>query len=95
MYTRPLLGLKACSLNDACIADSIAFTPTHRSRSDSMAAALLWMRYRDAFLDRRIITFRDLTAMGRRYKFFSSFGCSTLSPPGIATDGGPVLKPRA
>ena len=73
MHARPLLGLKSCSLNAACLADRIDFTPTHSSRSDSMAAALLWMRYRDAFLDRRILTFRDLTRMGRRYKFFSSF----------------------
>jgi DNA polymerase-3 subunit epsilon len=95
MHSRPLLGLKACSLNDACIADQIAFTPTHTSRSDSMAAALLWMRYRDAFLDRRILTFRDLTRTGRRYKFFSSFGCSTLSPSSIAGDRRSILKPRA
>ncbi|MGP0064385.1 MAG: PolC-type DNA polymerase III [Isosphaeraceae bacterium] len=94
MHARPLLGLRACSLNDACIADQIAFTPTHTSRSDSMAAALLWMRYRDAFLDRRILTFRDLTKMGRRYKFFSSFGYSTLSPCHMQTDRSPVLKPR-
>jgi DNA polymerase-3 subunit epsilon len=94
MHTRPLLGRRACSLNDACIADQIEYTPTHSSRSDSMAAALLWLRYREAFLDRRILTFRDLTRMGRRYKFFSSFGCSTLSPPNIPTDRRTVLKPR-
>jgi DNA polymerase-3 subunit epsilon len=95
MHTRPLLGLRACSLNDACIADRIEFTPTHTSRSDSMAAALLWMKYRDAFVDRRILTFRDLTRLGRRYKFFSSFGCSTLSHPMIAADRPSFLKPRA
>src|SRR4051812_47794413 len=33
MYTRPLLGLRACNLNQACLADQIAFTPAHTSRS--------------------------------------------------------------
>ncbi len=95
MHARPLLGLKSCSLNAACLADRIDFTPTHSSRSDSMAAALLWMRYRDAFLDRRILTFSDLTRMGRRYKFFSSFRSDTWQALDITTDRRSVLKPRA
>jgi DNA polymerase-3 subunit epsilon len=94
MYMRPLLGLTACKLNEACLADQIAYTPTHSSRSDSTAAALLWMRYRDAFIDRRIFTFRDLTLMGRRYKFFSSFGCNTWRPCSRTPRRQAVLKPR-
>lgn len=94
MYSRPLLGLTACKLDEACLTDQIAYTPTHSSRSDSTAAALLWMRYRDAFLDRRICTFRDLTLLGRRYKFFSSFECSTLHSCGHPAETRTVLKPR-
>jgi DNA polymerase-3 subunit epsilon len=94
MYMRPLLGLTACKLNEACLTDQIAYTPTHSSRSDSTAAALLWMRYRNAFIDRRIFTFRDLTLMGRRYKFFSSFECDTWRPCGRTTRRQAVLKPR-
>jgi DNA polymerase-3 subunit epsilon len=91
MYSRPLLGLAACSLNEACRIDRIGFTPTHTSRSDSTAAALLWMRYRKAFQERGVLTFRDLTLMGRKYKFFSSFRCSTLDRRKHRV----VLKPRS
>jgi DNA polymerase III subunit epsilon len=94
MYSRPLIGLLACGLDQACQADRIGFTPTHSSRSDSTAAALLWMRYRDAFMDRGVITFRDLTLMGRRYKFFSSFRWGTL-PQSEATNRRAELKPRS
>lgn len=94
MYSRPLLGLAACNLNDACRADRIAFTPAHTSRSDSTAAALLWMRYRDAFMDRGVLTFRDLTLMGRSYKFFSSFRCSAWPSRRDAKKRQIVLKPR-
>jgi DNA polymerase-3 subunit epsilon len=94
MHTRPLLGLRACSLSEACMVDQIGYTPTHSSRSDSMAAALLWMRYRDAFVDRRIFTFRDLTMTGRSYKFFSSFGFSALPSSCDETKRGTFLKPR-
>jgi DNA polymerase-3 subunit epsilon len=95
MYSRPLLGLAACGLNDACRADRIGFSPTHSSRSDSRAAALLWMRYCDAFMDRGVMTFRDLTLMGRKYKFFSSFRCCTLPPCKDAMRRRVVMKPRA
>jgi DNA polymerase-3 subunit epsilon len=95
MYSRPLLGLAACNLNDACLADQIAYIPVHSSRSDSMAAALLWMRYRDAFEERGMLTFRDMTLTGKRYKFFASFGFGTLGPSGDSKKGPSVLKPRA
>jgi DNA polymerase-3 subunit epsilon len=94
MHSRPLLGLKACGLDDACKTDKIAFTPTHSSRSDSTAAALLWMRYRDAFKDRRVITFRDLTQLGKKYKFFSSFACGTLTASRTVKQRLTPLKPR-
>ncbi|WP_406697496.1 3'-5' exonuclease [Singulisphaera sp. Ch08] len=94
MHSRPLLGLKACGLDDACKADQIAFTPTHNSRSDSMAAALLWMRYRDLFTERNILTYRDLTLLGKRYKFFSSFACSMLTPSKTMQKRLTHLKPR-
>jgi DNA polymerase-3 subunit epsilon len=82
-YARRLLGLEACGLGEACRADGINFLPVHTSRSDSTAAALLWMRYRDAFLDRGVVTFGDLTRMGRKYKFFSSF---SFGPPSMRQD---------
>jgi DNA polymerase-3 subunit epsilon len=94
MYSRPLLGLAACSLNEACRIDRIGFTPTHTSRSDSTAAALLWMRYRKAFQERGVLTFRDLTLQGRSYKFLSSFRCSTLPLRKEPTKRRVVLKPR-
>jgi DNA polymerase-3 subunit epsilon len=95
MYTRPLIGLTACNLNDACLADQIAYTPVHSSRSDAMAAALLWVRYCEAFMERGILTFRDMTLAGKRYKFFASFGFGTLCPSGDAKKGPSVLKPRS
>jgi len=56
----------------------------------------LWMRYREAFADRRISTFRDLTLMGKRYKFFSSFECDTLrTRPPVKAKAQRILKPRA
>lgn len=96
MYMRPLLGLAACKLNEACVVDRIDYRPTHSSRSDATAAALLWMRYREWFIDRKVDTFRDLTQMGRRYKFFSSFACDTLAPGSgrSATKPPTALKPR-
>ena len=94
MHARPLLGLKACSLLEACLTDQINFTPTHTSRSDSMAAALLWMRYRDAFLDRQILTFRGLTQLGRRYKFFASFKYSPFSLDCPLEERRTEFKPR-
>jgi DNA polymerase-3 subunit epsilon len=93
-FARPILGLAACSLDEACRADRVGYTPTHSSRTDATAAAGLWLKYRDAFLERRIITFRDLTSQGKKYKFFTSFGCDTIrhraGPPGP----GMGLKPR-
>jgi DNA polymerase-3 subunit epsilon len=94
MYMRPLLGLAARNLNEACLADQIAYTPVHSSRSDSMAAALLWMRYHEAFKQRGILTFRDMTLTGKRYKFFASFGFGTLRPCDNTTGRGTVLKLR-
>jgi DNA polymerase-3 subunit epsilon len=94
MYSRPLLELKACSLNEACLVDRIDYTPAHTSRSDSMAAALLWMQYRDAFRERRIFTFRDLTLTKKKYKFFSSFGFSTLRHGRMVGSRPSALKPR-
>ena len=96
MYIRPLLGLPACKLNEACVSDRIDYTPTHSSRSDSMAAALLWIRYREAFLERRVVTFGDMTKLGKRYKFFSSFECDTMPVGRRSTVKKPpaVLKPR-
>jgi DNA polymerase III subunit epsilon len=93
MYSRPLLGLSACNLEEACRTDRIGFTPAHTSRSDSTAAALLWTRYRNAFLDRGVVTFGDLTRMGRNYKFFSSFRCGTLLSMSCRRSQG-TLKPR-
>src|SRR3954451_6585243 len=66
-FTRPIIGLTACSLDEACRVDQIGHTPTHTSRSDATAAALLWMKYRDSFLERGIATFHDLTSQGRKY----------------------------
>lgn len=94
-YARPLLGLAACGLGEACLADGVDAIPSHTSRSDSMAAALLWLGYRDAFPGRGVATFRDLTLLGKRYKFFSSFACGTLA----GRLGGGLrsvrMKPRA
>jgi DNA polymerase-3 subunit epsilon len=95
MYVRPLLGLRACNLNAACIADRIAYTPMHTSRSDSTAAALLWIRYREVFRARGLVTFQDLVSLGRTYKFFTSFACGTLPPPGYVAGPCAALKPRA
>ena len=94
MYSRPLLGLAVCSLNEACRTDRIEFTPAHTSRSDSTAASLLWMQYRDAFMKRGVMTFRDLTLMGRSYKFLSSFRCNALPSPKDAKAKRVALKPR-
>jgi DNA polymerase-3 subunit epsilon len=94
MYSRPLVGLAACSLHQACIADQVAFQPTHSSRTDASAAAELWLGYRDAFLERGIATFRDLTLRGKSYKFFRSFECPTLRPRSTVSNPRIGLKPR-
>lgn len=94
MHSRPLLGLKACGLDDACKTDRIDFTPAHSSRSDSTAAALLWMQYRAAFQAREVFTFHDLTRLGKKYKFFSSFECGPLTSPRKAKNPLARLKPR-
>ena len=80
MYMRPLLGLKACGLNESCLVDQIAHVPTHSSRSDSVAAAYLWMQYCRGFDERGIGTFRDLTKRGKKYKFFASFDHAVHGP---------------
>jgi len=95
MYMRPLLGRKACTLNEACTIDQIAYTPTHSSRTDSIAAALLWTQYRNILMDRQIATFRDMTLKGKKYKFFSSFACSMLRSRSRTSKKPAVLKPRA
>jgi len=59
-----------------------------------MATAELWIKYRAAFLDRRIDTFRDLTIQGKRYKFFSSFGYDTINHQSSLSAPGIGLKPR-
>jgi DNA polymerase-3 subunit epsilon len=94
MYSRPLLGLRACSLDQACVTDDIGCTPAHSSRSDAMATAALWVRYGARFRERGITTFRDLTRQGRSYKFFRSFRCR-VPPPHVAVPSRQVdLKPR-
>ena len=93
-FTRPIIGLAACSLDEACRADQIGYTPTHSSRTDATAAAKLWMKYRDAFLERRITTFQDLTRQGKRYKFFASFGCDTIRHETSLPKPGVGLRPR-
>ena len=94
-FTRPLIGLAACSLDDACRVDQIGYTPTHSSRTDATAAARLWMKYHDAFHERSITTFQDLTRQGRRYKFFTSFGCETIRHPTSLPEPRMNLRPRA
>jgi DNA polymerase-3 subunit epsilon len=93
-YTRPIIGLAACGLDEACRADQIGYTPTHSSRTDATAAARLWIKYCEAFLDRRITTFRNLTSQGKRYKFFTSFGCDTIRHRSSPPAPGIGLKPR-
>ena len=75
--------------------DRIGYTPTHSSRSDSMAAALLVDAVSRSLQGASHLTFRDLTLTEKKYKFFSSFGFSTLDPGSDATKGPTVLKPRA
>lgn len=70
MYLRPLLGAgHRCSLAEACAASGLP-TPAHRAADDALAAAYLWLAYRDMAAARGIRTFGDLRAGG--YKFADS-----------------------
>jgi len=93
-YTRPILGLAACGLDEACRIDQVGCKPAHSSRTDAIATAELWIKYRDAFLDRRIDTFRDLTIQGKRYKFFSSFGYDTICHQSSPETPSPGIGPK-
>src|SRR5262245_42757764 len=53
MYLRPLLGFgKHCKLAEACRAHCVPYRPRHTAASDAWAAAGLWLRYRQAMIDR-------------------------------------------
>ncbi len=93
-YMRPIIGRASCSLDLACLVDRVGYIPTHSSRTDATAAAQLWIKYLDAFLVRRIVTFQDLTTQGKRYKFLASFGCDTIRHRSSPPAPGIGLKPR-
>lgn len=96
MYLRPLLGLgKRCSLSAAC--DDVGIpAPSHRAADDALAAAHLWIAYRDSAVRAGVRTFGELKATGK-YKFLSSFGNAVLSEP-LTSYGrrpcGTAPKPR-
>lgn len=80
MYLRPLLGLgKRCSLSVACDELGIG-APSHRAADDALAAAHLWIAYRDAAKRAGVQTFEQLRAAGK-YKFLSSFDNRPFSEP--------------
>lgn len=97
MYLRPALGVGGrCSLSEACIAHGVP-APSHRAIDDALAAANLWVVYRDAALSAGARTFADLGA--GRYKFAQSLGNRPFDEA-LATQLGPrpcptALKPRA
>jgi hypothetical protein len=90
---RRLLGRSADSLEKCCLIDRIKYQPAHTSKSDAIAAALLWQCYQREFADRGLVTFGCLTRLGRSYKFFQSFGNSPIHSPGLSV-GSNRLKPR-
>jgi DNA polymerase-3 subunit epsilon len=80
MYLRPLLGLgKRCSLSVACDALGID-APSHRAADDALAAAHLWLVYRDAAIKVGISTYDQLRATGK-FKFLSSFDNPQIGEP--------------
>jgi DNA polymerase III epsilon subunit-like protein len=80
MYLRPLLGLgKRCSLSVAC--DTLGIdAPSHRAADDALAAAHLWLVYRDAAIKAGISTYDQLRAAGK-FKFLSSFDNPQIGEP--------------
>jgi DNA polymerase-3 subunit epsilon len=81
MYLRPMLGFgPRCNLGAACRAHVVPVRPHHTSATDSLAAAGLWQKYRQAMADRDIKTFRDLADLGM-YRFVDSFGSAPMKTP--------------
>jgi DNA polymerase-3 subunit epsilon len=96
MYLRPLLDLGGrCSLSEACKAYAVP-EPAHRAVDDAVAAAQLWLVYRQHAVEQGARTFGDLKADG--YKFAKSFG-NRLFDQALIDQLGPrpcptALKPR-
>ena len=89
MYMRPLLGLgKRCDLTTACGEIGIV-AGAHQASDDALAAAYLWIAYRDAAIDAGISTFGDLERF-KDYKFLKSL---TASPITLTTQTGIEISP--
>lgn len=92
MYLRPMLGFgPRCNLSSACRAHLVRMRPQHTSASDSLAAAGLWQKYRQAMDDRDIKTFRDLADLGM-YRFVESFGSDPMPRPNQLLARGRLLS---
>jgi DNA polymerase III epsilon subunit-like protein len=93
MYLRPMLGLgKQCQLSRACWSHGIPLGRAHTAASDALAAAALWIVYRNELAERNIRTFAELAAV-KRFKFTGSFD----REPHTGTPDKPsavALKPR-
>jgi DNA polymerase-3 subunit epsilon len=97
MYLRPLLDLGAkCSLADACAAYGLA-PDSHRAADDAIAAARLWLIYRDAARKAGLEHFEDFDRGG--YQFLASFDSDPFTPQLVQALAPPVpegqLKPRS
>lgn len=92
MYLRPMLGFgPRCNLAAACRAHMVKMRPHHTSASDSLAAAELWLKYRQTMEDRDVKTFRDLGDLGL-YRFVDSFGFDPMKSPNKLLARGPLLS---
>lgn len=92
MYMRPMLGFgRHCNLAAACRAHVVTMRPQHTSATDSLAAAGLWLKYRQAMDDRDIKTFRDLADLGA-YRFVDSFQSDPMTQPNQLLARGSVVS---
>jgi DNA polymerase-3 subunit epsilon len=96
MYMRPMLGLgKRCALEDACRDHGVEYRRAHAAAADALAAARLWVVYKQAMADRRIRSFGDLGCL-RAYKFVESFAHEPFpASTGGVLEGSGGLKSRS
>jgi DNA polymerase-3 subunit epsilon len=96
MYARPMLDLgPRCCLEDACREHGVEHPASHQTALDAVAAARLWMVYREAARARGVRTFGDL-ALRKPYKFTESFTRDPIQPGAAAgLRGSGQRKPRS
>ncbi|MGE0610522.1 MAG: exonuclease domain-containing protein [Pirellulales bacterium] len=80
-YLRPMLQLGSdCRLNEACACHQVSYVNAHMASSDAMAAARLFIVYREEIVRRGISTYAELGRI-RAYKFCQSFSSMPYPEP--------------